>query len=329
MTVEKLIEQLPNTTVVMGPDWLLAKREWAQDFISRRLPWFEQLENDLTVLKAYVGNQKLTACYRDPLRNRWEIQETMFEAHGAALLGAAGTRLDLHVPRGDGSDKNFDVLVEICGCALNADSKTRKDRFPLNLPPRMADSAGLTLHEGIWTTLDPHDAADLGIDQGPEIPSIRQVSTPESTVIRQILLTGLEQLPERGCNVILFGQVEGIRYNLEDALYGTQHDYEHLDPKSGRARLGTMRYPTGAFSPGVVGDAFRPLSGVLWLELKGASVLERDYRLFLNPNALDPIPTCVVCAIRRVMDSLSTPLQEQDPSIDELPPEARRLFGLE
>ncbi len=125
-----------------------------------------------------------------------------------------------------------------------------------------------------------------------------------------------------------------VRQAYRDLIAVWHPDRFHSNPRlrdraTQQVTSAWMRYPTGAFSPGSSGDAFRPLSGVLWLELKGATALERDYHLFLNPNALVPVPTDVIGAIKGVMDSWSPPFQEQDSSIDELPPEARRLFGLE
>ena len=133
--LEEIINHLPNVSALTGLEWLHRKRDWAEEFIGDRLPWYEQLENDITVLKGHLNIQKLASCYRDGLRNQFQIQKTIFEIHGAALLTSAATQIDLHVPRGDGSGRNFDIWARVGGYPVNGEFKTRKDQFPFNVPP--------------------------------------------------------------------------------------------------------------------------------------------------------------------------------------------------
>lgn len=151
MKFSELKRYLPNVTNVLGESWLCANRRWAQQFIAARIKWYEQTEADLALLNTRVDSARLIACYRTLLRDRPQIQKGIYEIHGAAFLSAEATRVSLHVPRGDSSRRNFDICVEIQGHTVNADSKTRKDEFPFNLPKGKGSSKVSTL---CWCTCD-------------------------------------------------------------------------------------------------------------------------------------------------------------------------------
>lgn len=207
MTVRELKKRLPNVINVLGETWLDKHHGWIRKFINSRIKWYEQTETDLALLRMRIDLGRLISCYRTLLRDRPQIQKGMYEIHGAALLSAIADRVDLHVPRSDSRRRNFDVRVEIEGHTLNADSKTRKDEFPFNFP-ESAGSSKVRTYAGVRATIDPHDAIDLGL--GIKHPkNLNYIETPESTVIRQLLLDGLAQLPQSGCNLIIFGHIEG------------------------------------------------------------------------------------------------------------------------
>ncbi len=304
MAIEEVIRQLPMVAAVMGEEWLLQNREWAEGFIiGPRLAWYGQLDGDLVALGGHVALEKLISCYRASLRDKAQIQKTIFEVHGAALLAAAATRVELHVPRGDGSGKNFDVRAEIRGRPVNAECKTRKDEFPFNVPPDLEGPRGVTYHAAVRATMDPHDAAALGMQTGQRDPGFHYINTPESTVIRQLLLEGLQQLPHSGCNLLLFGHIEGDRYCLEEALLGSEFLGARRDRETGRCDFIPDRAPTGAFSTGPAGDPFQSLSGVLWIRLwPHVGILGRSYRLYENPRASLALPGQVVDAIKGLIE---------------------------
>lgn len=316
--IEEVIRRLPMVAAVMGEEWLLQNREWAEGFIiGPRLAWYGQLEGDLAALGAQVALEKLISGYRAPLRDKAQIQKTIFEVHGAALLAAAAARVELHVPRGDGSGKNFDLRAEIRGHPVNAECKTRKDEFPFNLPPEPAGPAGITSHAGVRETMDPHDAAELGIKPKPGTPGLHHIETPESTVIRQLLLDGLSQLPDSGYNLILFGDIEGHRDNLEDALLGTEVTRFRRNPETRQVIAVSARAPTGAFSAGPAGEPFRLLGGVLWIRLwRDGDVLGRAYMPCPNPNARPPLPRDVIEAIVAVMNEWARPQEAREPETE-------------
>ncbi len=208
MTIEEIIDRLPKLSAVMNETWLRRKCDWGEndnwdkkeEFIKRNLPWFEQIERDLTILEKYVGIKKLKSCYSKKLHNQSDTQKFIFEIHGAALLAKTGRCLDLHVPRGDESGKDFDVKAEIRGYTINAESKTRKDESLFNLPPKLVFESKSQI-AGFGDILD----------------------IPESKGIKGIqdrLCKGLSQLPDQGYNVIIFGSIEGEHDVLEDALFG-------------------------------------------------------------------------------------------------------------
>ncbi len=127
--------------------------------------------------------------------------------------------------------------------------------------------------------------------------------------------------------MILFGQIEGLQLNVEDALYGSEYVEVIRDPKIGRAMPKQRRYQTGAFFPGEAGEPFRDLAAVLWMEIQGADAKERNYRLYVNNNAREKLPAVVKAALNEVLHENS--LRPCDDSDDDLTPEARRLLGLE
>jgi hypothetical protein len=182
--------------------------------------------------------------------------------------------------------KNFDVRVKIKGQVINADAKTRKDDFPFKLPPERVGQRGVKYHAGRRETIDPHDAATLGIRREPAAPGLHHILTPESTVLRQILLDALAQLPESGCNLVLLGHISGQRHSLEEALYGTEIYKFRKNFETRKVTLHEYRTPTGAFGSGQEGDLFSPLSGVLWFRLWGYERnFGRAYHLYQNSNS--------------------------------------------
>lgn len=321
MTFEAMLGQLPKLVAVMGEKWLWQNRAWAEPFIGQRLAWYDRLERDLAILEPLVGSEKLINCYRDSLRNEPQIQNTIFEIHGAALLATAATKMRLHVPLGDASGKDFDVWAEIRGHPINVESKTRNDKFPFNLPPESEDPAGITWYAGSRATMDPHDAADLGIEAMPRTPGLDHVDIPESTEIRQRLLEGLAQLPHHGCNVIIFGHILGRRCDLEDALYGQGVQHYLFNRETKRHTPVCIRATTGAFNEGSAGEPFRTLSAILWVRLWAhGDVLGRAYQFYPNPNALQAFPSDVVDAVGAVEQwTTQTEIQERSLEDEDLP----------
>ena len=224
---------------------------------------------------------------QSPLLNRSEIQKVMFEVHGTALLAASASNIDLHVLRGDGTNRNFDVLATIEGTAVCADAKTRKDEFPFNLPE--AEEAGI--HGGSRATMDRHDAADIGATKQQVNNGPNHNPNPESTVIRQILGSALAQLPEYGCNMVLFGQIEGDHENLVDALFGTLYVEAGLDGNTAQYFTRERRMQNGAFTAPDSAELFGALTAVLWFRLwRDGDRIKGCYRGHANPKAQVPLP---------------------------------------
>lgn len=320
ITTEEMIRRLPKLATIMDERWLRENRDWFEAETMPRAVWYEQLEQDLTLLSGRVPLSVLIGCYRDPLRSRVQFLHTLYEIHGAALFAASATRLELHVPRGDGSARNFDLRAEIRGHPVNVESKTRKDEFPFNLPPDPGEPTGTTSRWGGRETVDPHDAAELGFAAGPRTPDLHHIATPESTVIRQLLLDGLLQLPERGHNFILFGHLAGDRAQLERALRGMEvaEFVRNLETKEVTSHW--VLLPLGAFSGSEKGEPFRPLSAVLWMRLWEplfeSGGLGRAYKLYRNRNAQVPLPDNVIEVLEAVMRSWTTPTESQESLVE-------------
>jgi len=309
MQIGEIITRITNLAAVIGEEWLLRKRAWAEPFISERLFWYEELDRNIRILTVHLNIEKLVSCYRDSLRNQPQIQKTIFEIHGAALLASVATQFDLHVPRGDGSGRNFDVWALIAGHPVNAESKTRKDEFPFNLPPESDTTSDIPVYGGFRETMDPHDAMDLGIKLRKPIDGFHCIATPESTRIRQILLDGLGQLPANGYNFVLFGHIEGDRRNLEDALYGTEFMEQQVTRENKKVTFSWKRAPTGAFDKSPAGELFKGLNGVIWVRLMpfapDGNVLGRAYKLYLN-TCPPSLPNEITESLNVVLDQWTT-----------------------
>jgi len=304
--VENLVIPLPLVTTIIGEAWLSQNPYWTEEFIPAMLPWYDQLEKDLSLLERNTNREVLISCYRTSLRDENSVIASMYEIHGAALLSAIATTVDIHVPRGDSTGKNFDVRVEIRGNVVNADCKTREDNFPFNVP-RSEDPDGISAHYGARATIDPHDAADLSLAAKRPEGDVDYRPVPESTVIRQIFSDTFSQLPEGGCNLILFGQLEGDRMHMERALFGAEMGVVERNLETREAQFSWVRSPTGAFSNGPEGEPFRWLSGVLWFRIwKLGDCFGRVYYLYLNPNSSVPIPASVVSELAGIIDHWKT-----------------------
>ena len=310
VSVEEMIDRMPRLTAVMGEPWLRQNRDW---FEAEDMPlpiWYEQLDRDLAVLESLVGRQKLVECYRSLLRDQTQLLNGIYEVHGAALLASTAIRVDLHVPKGGGSRRNFDVQADIRGHVVNADCKTRKDDIFMR-PPGPDAPEGATWRFRMRETVDPHDARELGFPVSRPTPGAHYKEIPESTVVRQDLLDALAQLPERGCNLVIYGQIEGDRSHLERALYGTEMAelIRNMESKEVTARW--SRTPTGAFREDEKGEAFRPLSGVLWMRLWQLGLkLGRAYKLYSNPDALVPLSQDAIDAIEDTTNLCATPTED-------------------
>jgi hypothetical protein len=298
MLVDEIILAFPLLTSVLGEKWL-RQNLWYEDFLSLRLEWYDQLERNLRSLFSSVGLQPLRKCYGSMLRDQKSIWTTLYEINGVSLVGEASTSLEIHVPRGDSSGRNFDAKAIINGTELNIECKTRKDDFPFNMPKILEGPERIAIHSGSRSTLDPHDAAELGLgfDFPDRDPSFK--TTPASTEVRQIMSKGLAQLPARGCNLILLGEL-GFSNDIDEALFGTELFYFHREAATRQYLSHWTRAPTGAFCSGPPGEPFRHLSGILWFRL--LSALGSEYKLYVNPNALSPIPDDVVIALDYVIE---------------------------
>lgn len=298
---------LPILTEVWGARWLQRNREWLDPLIQSHLPWFSQLESDLQGLETYVGLSEIVRCYRSALRNRPQIQEAIYEVHGCHLMACVAGNIRLHVPLDNEQRGNFDFQVNVLGECLSGDVKTRKDDFPFNLPPTQVEN-GMKIFSGSRGGLDPHDADRLGISMKPKTGDTTHVDIPESTVIKQLLEEALGQLPLSGKTLVIIGQIMGDEYDLEDALGGTLTTGIRKDTQTGEIIMEDFRRPTGIFCGLPEYEQFNRLGGVLWTKLSSPiGQFERDYRLYPNSFAQEPIPEAISDSIVEKFREWRTP----------------------
>jgi hypothetical protein len=320
-TIGEMIVRFPKLAAIVDDRWLRRPAPWLVRVVYHAsAPWYEQLEHDLGILEKHVNRQQLIACYRKDLRNQSQFIQTCYEIHGAALLARSATVVHLHVPREEGLEKNFDIRVEIQGCVVQADAKTRSDKFSFLYPSQKGNEGKVTGKFVSRAIIDPHDAAELGFSVNSPAPDEYPEPIPESTRIRQIFLDCLSQLPDSGCNLIIFGQIEGDRSHLERALYGAEYG-ELLRNHQTKALSFRLRLaPVGAFATGEKGEPFRSLSGVLWMRLYHLYQLEgtmqRAYKLYVNPNASLPLPSDVIESLDAMMQEWATWSENGDPPAD-------------
>lgn len=224
-------------------------------------------------------------------------------------MAESSTSLEIHVPRGDSSGRNFDAKASIYGTELNIECKTRKDDFPFTMLRILEGPERIPIHSGSKSTLDPHDAAELGLgfDFPDSDPSFK--TTPASTEVRQIMSKGLAQLPAMGCNVILLREL-GFGNHIDEALFGTELFYFHKEAATRQYLSHWTRAPTGACCTASPGEPFRQLSGILWFRLFSASGSE--YNLYVNPNAISPIPDDVVTSLNYIIGQWTSLKRRED-----------------
>lgn len=308
-----IVENFPILYQVWGSRWYQRNKDWLDDLVKCRLPWFNQLESDLLGLKEYVGLRDLNRCFRNALRDRTQIQQAIYEAHGCHLMASVGGNIRLHVPLEDDQRGNFDFQVNILGNTISGDVKTRKDD-PFNFPP-IRDENGVEMFGGTRTTLDPHEASRLNIHMHTKPLDWSHRSIPESTNIKQLLEKTLnKQLPRTGKTIVILGQIDGFagsEYDLEDALLGTLATGTKENRLNREIKHEDFRHPTGIFCGLPDYEQFNGLSAVLLTRLSSLSDVEmaRWYRLYLNGVADEPIPDHVSDAIVKTFNQWKNPAE--------------------
>jgi len=284
MRVEEAIGRFHYVADVVGSEWMQTHKNWFEGKTNPPPIWYAHLDWDLSLLAKKVPVSQLIGAYRHMLRDHVGLLDAVYEIHAAAFLADIGDNVALHVRRATDDSRNFDVQVSICGHRVNADCKTRRDRFPFNMP---RTELGF---EGSRATLDPHDFEIVAgrAENRPWDPT--HISTPESTVVQQILLSALQQLPSDGSNLVLFGQVDGSREHLERALHGVPV-LDIVRDHHNKTHTTEWRVTGTAAFRGDGAALFSGISAVLWFRIMqtGDDVLRHAYSIYVNPNATVPL----------------------------------------
>src|SRR5688572_1011766 len=135
MTFGEIISRFPNFVSVVGEKWLHQNAWCREDYISSRGDHYEQLEIDLKRIDALVERQSLRKTYRSLLRDQNSFWNILHEIHGIALVAKVSSSLELKIPLGGSSKRDFDARANILGASINIECTTRQDEFPFNFPP--------------------------------------------------------------------------------------------------------------------------------------------------------------------------------------------------
>ena len=71
--------QLVHWATVVGAEWLRENETGWRSWVTDRLAWFTQLEDDLAIVAAQVGEKRIRHSYRQMLRDRRGVQKAIFE----------------------------------------------------------------------------------------------------------------------------------------------------------------------------------------------------------------------------------------------------------
>ena len=270
-----LVETYPTLARIVGEDWI---ESGLHELMARPLvlPFFDQLEDDLRYLKRTVPEGKLIQCFRDMLRDRTQCQKAMYEIYtDAAFAYISDAPIQLHVPKTEEpNSKGFDFRVWIKGCVINGEVKTRKDESLWRSGQKTSLAPGIDMYGLRQATVDPDFSESHQAEQVDK-------KIPASKELRQLIEKTLEQLPDKGPNIIVLGAIEANLEDLENALYGDEV-WGEMGAKPMRDRV-----LNGLFSgfPGF--EAFNKLNAVIWLKLIG---YRKYWQIFFNPHANDSLP---------------------------------------
>ncbi|MFY4727705.1 hypothetical protein [Nitrospira sp. BLG_2] len=144
-----MLHGYPKTAEVFGVSWLHKQWPTVEEQLCRYRPWMTQAEKDFTLLESLLSPFMIIPAYRIGLRDISQFLQTAYEIHGSALLASIASGIELHVPKGDESNKNFDVRAQIHGVAIQADSKTRDDTDIFSERFRVMSPEGIRYYSSI------------------------------------------------------------------------------------------------------------------------------------------------------------------------------------
>lgn len=305
---QSLVERFPLITHLLGRNWLGNHPDWPSSGKPFQWwsPWLGQLEEDLAILSQKFTFNEVNRQYKTLLRDHSKLMQSVYEIHGAALLCPVSSDLMVHVARHPDSNTNFDYKAKVHGVIVNVETKTRDDNFLIPRNRIINDDGEYAGYFVERETIDPHDAPALNARAGQKAPGSQYQATPESTVLRQVLLEALSQLPEDGVNIVFLAHLQGERKDLERALFGTEFCRLTRDHSNKTYTPEWRLSPTGAFRPDEKGEPFRRLSAVLWFRLSSlGGPVARAYNLYPNPYASSLMPASVQDALQRSINHLA------------------------
>jgi predicted nucleotidyltransferase len=267
-----VLQIYPVLARIVGEEWA---SEDLEEFARRCQRYCTQLEQDLSFLTRSVEEKCLISCFRKKIRDKHQRVEAIYEIYTAATFSyISDAPIELHVPKSDDvNSKDFDLRVRIKDCVINVEITTRKDDSVFKKGRKLGEGGWFlsraTVDSDYWPV--PEDE-DLG----------KKISV--SKEMKQLIEKEMAQLPERGPNVVVIGEIQGfLEHGLGNALYGDQVGWFDKAGWSGSERL-----PDGLFSglPGF--EAFNKLNAVIWLKLAEYGSIKRYSKIYFNPHANTP-----------------------------------------
>jgi len=273
--------RFPRVAGLMGEGNIAARIE--------ELEWFgpefvHQMECDLDFLGRRVGGPRVSAAYRDGLRNPRRLRDALYEIRASAMLATVASEITL-TPRV--GRRKADVMCVVHGSRIFVEVTAWVDPWPP--PPRRVG------------VVEWHERATVerSFNLGPP-PAYdsRYLDVPASQKLRERIADEARQLPGDELGVIVLGAPHAEPRDIDAALFGD--GYVDFMPR-GVAQSGRVK--NGLFAiPDDVGGVSR-IGGLVWLRLVSVwSGVRVHARLFCNPLATRPLPSAVTSALEAVFD---------------------------
>lgn len=245
--------------------------------------FIRQMERDLEFLGRRVPEAKVSAAYRNLLRNRGRLRDALYEIRAAAMFATAASDVALAPRVGLGKT---DIMCVLEAARIFVEVATLIERWP---PPSRLDNIEFYERASVERSFNPMPPPD----------DSKYRDTPASKVLRDRIEEEACQLPDDDPGLVVLGAPHAEEADIEAALFGDGHYFK------------PARYPNGLFAVSDAAGGTSRVSAFVWLKLVGAwSGVRIHARMFVNPLAAHPLPPRVVSALRKMFDRRAVLLEE-------------------
>jgi predicted nucleotidyltransferase len=255
------------------------------------LEFIRQVEDDLEYLARQIPRERVSAAYRNLLRNPqkkvpvlFRLMPALYEIRAAAMLTSVAREIVLRPSVGSG---RADVGGLIGTHRIFVEVTTYIDTWP---------PGSKSIEE-----LEEYERATIerSFDPVPRSYRPRYRDVPASKEVRDRIRKKAGQLTSEELGLVIVGAPRTTARDIEAALFGDGYcDF----PAQGDAEFGRVR--NGLFTvPDEIGGTSR-IGGLVWLRLVAPvpSGVRVHARLFCNPLAAHPLPDEVRSTLQRVFD---------------------------